>query len=103
MSINTCPHCNNYQFGFWAKVSLSPRRKRQCQSCRGYVSVSKYRSALHLLTLGVIPLIFCLLAISITNSSSRTWWLLPVAGIVIGVLLELWLYYRSVPLVARAA
>ena len=99
---NMCPHCNQHHFGFLAKLSLNPRRARRCPLCSGLVSVSRSSSMLHMFLLGSIPLLFCILAIAITNSFSGLWWL-PAAAIAFGVGLELWLYYRSVPLVAYAA
>lgn len=100
MNINACPHCNNFWFGFWAKISLGPERKRRCRNCDGVVSASKSYGTAHLLTLGLIPLFFCLLSIAIADSASAGWWM-PVAGILVGVMFELWLYYRAVPLVAH--
>jgi hypothetical protein len=103
MSCNMCPHCNEHRFGLWAKLALNPRRASRCPLCDGPVSVSKRSSALNVLLLGAMPLLFCLLAIAIANSSSASGWLLPAIGVAIGVGLELWLYYRAVPLVAHVA
>lgn len=49
--------------------------------------------------LGLIPLLFCIVAIAVADSPSApgAWW--PALGTLSGILLELWLYYRLVPLV----
>lgn len=96
-----CPHCGSHCMNFWSKVALGPARKRKCQSCGSMVGVPWLQSSLHLLTMGLIPLFICLPAIAVLDSSSWLSWALPVGGILAGSTLELWLYYRFVPLVAR--
>ena len=100
MSHNHCPHCSRSPFGFWAKITLRPGQPRKCRHCGGVVSVSRRHGMLKMLMIGAVPLGACLLVIALTDGS--TGWLLPVAGIVAGVLLELWLYHRLTPLVAHA-
>lgn len=101
MDRNKCPHCRHHSFGIWAKLALNPKRPKPCPVCGELVSVTRHRSALHLL--GIVPMTLCLLGIAFANSSSWGQWILPVTGVIIGFAIEIWLYYRCVPLVAGAA
>ncbi|NZA26239.1 hypothetical protein H0E84_07555 [Luteimonas sp. SJ-92] len=86
---------------FWTKVALGPARKKQCRSCGRLVSVPWLQSSLHLLATGFIALAICLVAIAVVDSSGWLSLALPLGGLVGGIAIELWLYYRFVPLVAR--
>ena len=100
-----CPHCKQHCLGFWSKLALGPARKKACASCGKMVSVPWLQSTLHLLVLGFIPLFFVLLAITLLDSAPSSWITvaLPMLGVATGMAIEAWLYYRFVPLVARAA
>ncbi|MEL1266299.1 hypothetical protein [Pseudoxanthomonas putridarboris] len=69
------------------------------------MSVPWLQASLHMLALGLIPLLFCLLAITLVDSAPSNWVSVafPLVGIAAGTAIEAWLYYRFVPLVAITA
>ncbi|MDH5821892.1 hypothetical protein QFW77_02635 [Luteimonas sp. RD2P54] len=97
-----CPHCGQRCMDFWSKIALGPARKKKCQTCGNMVGVPWLQSSLHLLGMGLIPLLICVMAIAMRDSSGWLSLALPAGGILAGVAVELWLYCRFVPLVARA-
>ena len=100
-----CPHCGNPSMTFWSKLSLGPARKLKCRSCRKPVSVFWLHGVLHLLALGLTPVLLFLASLAVLESITIEWLrvALPAAALITGVAAEAWLYYRFVPLVARAA
>ena len=90
---------------FWEKISLGPARTLKCNSCRRPVGVIWLHSLIHILALGLTPLLLVLTVLVILDSSEAGWFgiVIPAAAVALGVAFELWLYYRFVPLVARAA
>ena len=102
MARQLCPHCNDYCLSFWSKTALGPARKMPCASCRKMVSVPWLQSTIHFLALGLIPLLIVLAVITIVGNTGLAL-VLALVGVIIGSAFEIWLYYRLVPLVARAA
>ena len=98
-----CPHCNKPSFGFWSKVSLGPVHQKACPDCGKMVRVPWLQSSIHLLAIGLIPLLFCLLTISLFDSSNWLSLAIPAIGVIAGTAIEMWIYYRFVPLQVGAA
>lgn len=69
------------------------------------MSVHWLWSMLHLLAIGAIPLLFVLASIVALDSVQEEWLtvIVAAAAIIAGSAVEIWLYYRFVPLVAHAA
>ncbi len=104
MKFNLCPHCGRPCLSFWSKVSLGPAKKAACVACGQPVGVNWPVALLHLLLSGVLAITGGLLAVSLAGPlPPSVFALCLLLGMVIGGGLELWLYYRFVPLAARAA
>lgn len=104
MKFNLCPHCGQPCLSFWSKVSLGPAKKVACAACGQPVSVNWPVALLHLLLSGVLAVAGGLLAVSLAGPlPPGVFTLCFLLGLVAGGGIELWLYYRFVPLAARAA
>ena len=68
------------------------------------MSVFWLHSALHLVALGLVPVLLLFGSLTVLESITIGWLrvALPAAALMTGVAIEAWLYYRFVPLVARA-
>lgn len=99
-----CPHCGQPCLTFWSKALLGPAIKKRCKSCGRFVSVPWLPSlALGLLS-GVVTIIGGVGAIALLDPLPPVWFTLTgVLGMIAVNAPLLWLYYRFVPLVARAA
>lgn len=99
-----CPHCRLRCLSFWSKASLGPATKRPCESCGRLVSVPWLPSLAVGLLSGVITIIVGVEAIALLGPLPSGWFaLVGVLGMLAINAPLLWLYYRFVPLVARAA
>lgn len=101
---NVLPALRQEVFKLLSKILLSSRRAIACASCRKLVSVSGQHRLLHALGVGLLPLSLLLVSLVVFDSHDAHWLgiAMPVVAVVFGVALEAWLYYRLVPLAARA-
>jgi hypothetical protein len=99
-----CPHCGQTCLTVWSKNSLGAAAKRPCKACGQFVSVS-WISSLAFGLLSSIATVAGGISAAYVLSPIAPGWLVP--AVLLGMLAFnaplLWLHYRFVPLIARAA
>jgi hypothetical protein len=103
VNTSACPHCGKHCLGFWSKISLGPIGTKGCVSCGASVSVHWLLSGVLVALMSVASLAGGLLSLYAMSPLPLGWFTAVfVLGSVLTSVPLLWLYYRFVPLVARA-